>query len=396
MKRIGVGLLVVLFIVLASACKRTSKTEAIQLPVIYIFTDTTIQWKKYTPCDIAIVNNCDSIVWNGKIKCRGGVSAKYYKHSYSVKLSEEHSLCGLPENRSWILNANYIDKTFMRHKLCYDLFNSMGNNDLAPQCAYALVRCNEKKQGLYVVMQRLDQQVLGLDKNDKTAVIFKEPNCFYPDGQMPDSSYIGENYHGQTYPDFETEDRSGEMRAFRKFIEKASDEEFYNHIGEWIDIRNLIDWTLLLQFTNNGDGVNKNFYLYRKDSNTPYRIAIWDCDHSFGRDGDNERNMLENLLEERRNILINRMMESPKYQKALKKRYHELRRSGIFSYKNIERMMRENDPYVRAGLEENLQLWPFDSKNYFDAAGYDEEYALILEFIPLSLKRLDTLYQYHE
>ncbi len=49
----------------------------------------------------------------------------------------------------------------------------------------------------------------------------------------------------------------------------------------------------MLLLSNNGDGVMKNFLLYKIDSNTPFRIALWDYDHSFGRDGDNELNLME-------------------------------------------------------------------------------------------------------
>ena len=207
---------------------------------------------------------------------------------------------------------------------------------------------------------------------------------------MPARDPLDENYQGQSYPDFEKGDRSAVIDEFRNFIVKSSDAEFYNHIGEWIDLQNLIDWHLFILFTNSGDGVLKNFYLYKKDANTPFRIALWDCDHSFGRDCDNEKNMLKNLPEERRNILIDRMMKSDEYVQRLKSRYTELRQSGIISYENIEKLMKENDPYVRLGLEENTRLWPYDSENYYDAATYDEEYALILEFVKLSLARLDA------
>ena len=88
------------------------------------------------------------------------------------------------------------------------------------------------------------------------------------------------------------------------------------------------------------------------------------------------------------------MMKSPENMERLQRRYAELRESGIFSYENIEKMMQENDPYVRLGLEENTRLWPIDSKDYFDAADYDEEYSLILEFVKLSLDRMDKEMQY--
>lgn len=379
-------------VVLGSACKRKPETaKSLSLPIIHIVTDSEIQWDDRIPCSMAVVDGADSVVWDGKVKFRGGVSSKFGKHSYSVKLSQAQSLCGMPANRSWILNANYIDKTFMRHKICYDLFNQMGDHDIAPKCAYALLRENGNPKGLYVVMERLNKHVLEIDDSDPEALIFKEPKLFYPDNKMPERSLFDENYQEQTYPDFEYGDRSGIIDEFRNFIVKSSDEEFYSKIGEWIDIQNLIDWHLFILFTNNGDGVLKNFYLYKKDASTPFRIAIWDCDHSFGRDGDNEKNMLKHLPEERRNILINRMMKSDDYIQSLQSRYAELRQSGIFSYENIEKMMKENDVYVRAGLEENTRLWPYDSDNYYDAATYDEEYALILEFVKKNLARLDKI-----
>ena len=385
----------VLFMVLHSrstGCRL--KRDNPRLPVIYITTDGDIPWEGKTACEVAVVTAHDSLLYSGRIKNRGGTSSKYDKHSFSLKFDAAQSLCDLPANRSWILNASYIDKTFMRHKLCYDLFNMMGDYNAAPKCGYALVRHNGSKLGLYVVMQRLNNQVLQLNTDDTAAVIFKEPKIFYPEAQMPDPKGFGENYQGQSYPDFENSDRSYLMDAFRNFLTKTSDREFYAHVGEWIDIQNLVDYHLLLLFVNGGDNVKKNFYLYRVDSNTPYRIALWDCDHSFGRDCDNEKNMLERLLDVNQNVLIDRMLKSPEYNKKLHDRYCELRKSGIFSYENVEKLMRENDTWLRLGLAENTALWPFDSKNYYDAANYDEEYALILEFVKLSIQRLDKQFEF--
>lgn len=396
MKKTLIISLVIVLAVLCGACKHkpTAVQPAIQLPVINIYTDTIIPWEDRIPCTVSVVADGDSVSYDGKIKFRGGVSSKYYKHSYALKLATAQSFCHLPENKSWILNASYIDKTFMRHKLCYDLFNMMGENDLAPKCAYALVRENGQPQGLYVVMQRLNKKVLKVDKNDPGAVIFKEPKLFYADKKIAQPDSKVENPHGQTFPDYDEEHRDAIISDFRNFIQNTSDNVFNANIGEWIDLSNLIDWHLFILFTNSGDGVLKNFYLYKKNAQTPFRIALWDCDHSLGRDGDNEKNMLEHLPNIRRNILIDRMMKSPEYMEKLQKRYAELRQSGIFSYENIERMMQENDPYVRLGLEENTRLWPIDSKDYYDAANYDEEYALILEFVKLSLDRMDKEMQY--
>ncbi|MBO7587166.1 MAG: CotH kinase family protein [Bacteroidales bacterium] len=371
------------------------KTDEVKrLPVINIMTEDAIEWEQSIPCLAGYATAADSSTWPGKTKFRGGVSSKYGKHSYSLKFVDPHSLCNLPANRSWILNASYIDKTFMRHKICFDLFLQMGSHNNAPLCGYAMVQENMVPKGLYVVMQRLNKKVLRLNEADTGALIFKEPKVFYNDTELPSRSEGAQNYHEQKYPDFDQQDRNVVMDELRSFLLHASDEEFTNKVGTLFDLRNIADWHLLLLFTNNSDGLLKNFYLYKVDSSSPYRIAIWDYDHSFGRDGDNEPNMLERMADEHRNILFDRLLKSPSYKKALSERWKMLRRNNIFSEENIARMMTENDAYIRSGIAENTALWPIDAPDYFDGSDYEEEKERILQYVPLILDTLDRRFGY--
>ncbi len=365
------------------------------LPMILIKTNSTIKWNDRTNCLVCYINDCDTTCWKGNVKFRGGMSSKYPKHSYSLKLVDDESICDLPKSKSWILNASYIDKTFMRHKICYDIFRNMGDYNVAPQCAYSLVSENGNPQGLYVVMQRLNKHLLKVDETDDKALIFKEPKVFFADSVMPEKSFPNENFNEQTYPDFEKfGDKSAILDEFHNFILHSSDEEFKTNIDDWIDMRNVADWHLLILFTNNSDGVRKNFYLYKINTETPFRIAIWDCDHSLGRDGDNERNMLERLTEDNRNILFNRLLGYDWYQVMLRKRWMELRDSEIISYKKIAKMIRKNDRIVKQGLPENLALWSFDSRFYYDDNDYEQEKSLMLEFVSLSLAKMDERFCY--
>ena len=283
----------------------------------------------------------------------------------------------------------------MRHKLCYDLFNSMSDYDVAPRCAYVLVTENGKPKGLYVAMQRLSKRVLKIDDSDDNALIFKEPKVFYTDAAMPQRNSPDDNYNEQTYPEFDKfGDKSAVLYEMRRFILESSDEDFKLHLNDWIDLKNVVDWHLLILFTNNGDGVLKNFYLYKIDSKTPFRIAVWDCDHGLGRDGDNELNMLKQLTDDNRNILFNRLLSNAWYQDMLSERWAQLRKSNVISYKTIKKMMSENDRFIKNGLSENLSIWSFDSEFYFDKNNYDQEKALILQFVKLSLDKMDKRFGY--
>ena len=269
-----------------------------------------------TPCAVRYVEGNAPFVMNAKVKYRGGVSSRYPKHSYSIKFQEKMSLCGLPANKNWVLNASYIDKTFMRHKLCYDLFRSMGDYNLSPKCAYVLVRENGSPQGLYLLMQRLNRRSLMIERDDTSALVFKDPKIFLKDSLLRTKSCTEENFHEQTYPDFEKYgDKSAVIEEFRHFILHSSDEQFSSLLDHWIDIRNVLDWHLFILFTNSGDGVLKNFYLYKQSADSPFRIALWDCDHSLGRDGDNELNMFSRPPEDDRNILFDRLLRTEWYPK---------------------------------------------------------------------------------
>ena len=74
----------------------------------------------------------------GNMKTRGGFSIKFPKKSYEIDLNNDISLLGLPEDDDWILNANFIDKTFLRHVVSYEVFQEMNSQNIASntRCLY--------------------------------------------------------------------------------------------------------------------------------------------------------------------------------------------------------------------------------------------------------------------
>ena len=101
----------------------------------------------------------------GIARVHGGVSQSYSKKSYGITLDAPISLLGMRKSAHWLLNAAYIDRSLMRHKLSYDLFRSLSSPN-APRFAVASrfveVHLNGKYNGVYLLMERLDGQLLGL------------------------------------------------------------------------------------------------------------------------------------------------------------------------------------------------------------------------------------------
>jgi len=358
-----------------------------EIPTIEITADS-IGWFKKEPAIISITECNKSQTIDSKIKFRGGMSSRYYKHSYAISLNQELSIAGLPSNSKWILNASYIDKSFMRHKLCFELFMIMGDYNLAPKSAYVRVYENDNFEGLYLLMQRLGPTTLLLNEQDSLSFVFKEPPIFRTEISQSEKDSMYSDSHR-----FSVSDKTFSVNTLKELehlIINADDATFKAQVFKMLDIENIIDWHLLLLFTNNTDGQLKNFYLYRQGADMPIRIAIWDYDHSFGRDGDNELNMLERIIDERRVILFQRLLDlNPEgFNQKLSARWRSLRKA-IFTEGQLYGMIDDYDKEIRKHIPENAQRWPVDADWYFDSNNYAQEVQVVKSYITKRLNQLD-------
>ncbi len=370
-----------------------STKENNQLPSINIQNKNGIEWETKNRCTLIYKDDSTEVQLVGRIKYRGGISVKYEKRSYALELENDFGLAGIAVDDDWIINAGYVDKTFMRHKISYDLFREMSPLNKASKCSYIELFVDDKYEGLYVLMEEVNAGMLGLNKGDPMAMLFKGPPIFHEEKVPAVQDSL--NYFQQKYPKIKYASKAQYITDFKDFLFYSSDDEFISGIEEWVDFNSFIDWQLILLLSNNGDGLMKNFYLYKLNSTTPFRIAIWDYDHSYGRDGDNEYNMLERNINCDRAILFKRLMDLQEtgYTKRLISRWNELRTQGIFSEENFESHISRNDSILRLGLEANFKRWPIDSDWYFDDNDYKEEVEIMQKYISLRIPQLDRYFE---
>lgn len=379
-------ILIALIVTMTISCKNES------IPSLNIKRDGAIGWKEKEPCTITYsdAENMDEL--SGKIKYRGGISSKYYKHSFSLELEEKYTFANLPHDDDWIINANYIDKTFMRHKISYDLFKEMNSGNVASKSTFTNVSINDNYEGLYVLMEEINGSMVGLNKSDTMAMLFKDPPIF----RKERLTYVQDslNYYYQKFPNINVSDKTYYIEKFKNFLFYSSDSDFAREVSAWVDMENVIDWHIILLFSNNGDGIMKNFYLYKLNRNTPFRFAIWDYDHSFGRDGDNEHNLMEHELDCNRAILLERLskISDVGYLDKLKNRWFELRNQNIISIENFEKHIVDNDKALNKEVNKNFERWPLNSKWYFDDNGYKQELDLMRDFVKIRINQLDEYF----
>ena len=307
-------------------------------------------------------------------------------------MKEDLPLANLPKDDDWILNANFIDKTFLRHVISYELFMDMNLNNIAPKCRYIELSLNGEYNGLYVLMEKLDKSSLQINGKDSLSVIFKEPHIFRPNYEGISAQKLN-NFHQQTYPKITKEDKSSFIESIRTLILESDETVFKNGIADLFDLSNIIDWHLLLLVSNNNDGLKKNFYLYKQDSQTLVRIAPWDYDHSFGRDGDNELNLDVRPVNMEQSILFARLLKIESYKLALKKRWYALNENSLLSEEGLKDRILRKSKFIKPFAEKNFKLWPLNDQRYYDDNNFDQEIEIMLEFVTVRHKRLEEYFR---
>ncbi len=318
-----------------------------------------------------------------RIKIRGGYSRIYPKKSYEIDLNEDIGLLSLPEDDDWILNANYIDKTFLRHTVSYQIFESMDGQNQIAQFRYTELYINDEYSGLYVLMEKMDKSSISIS-NSMEGFLFKEPHLFKSNYKGLDSMDV--NFHQQIYPDVDESNLNFRIEELRQSIIALQGEEFEAFIKQNFNLKSIIDWHLLLLLSNNNDGILKNFYLYK---NADHKLSIipWDYDHSFGRDGDNELNLIR-PLNIHRSILFKKLLNTAWYTVDLKDRWNDLIQKNILSKKAVKNRFQDISTIVEPHIEKNQMKWPISGGFYYDSNTFYQEIELINQYLDLRYPQL--------
>ena len=359
------------------------------LPNINISYDTLSSNYK-VPCVITIG---DTLLLKGKIKQRGGSSIGYPKKSYTVKLSKKISLYGLRENKSWVFTSSYLEKSLMRNILSYDLFRSWDTNNFAPKIELIEFFHNDNYEGIYQLTEKVDRSSLRINKKAE-GVIFKDCAVFSKTYIEPQT---GETYYHQKYPDPKKYDATLLMDRIKEFILNSTDSVFAKEMEQEFDIQNIIDWQIMIMLSNNGDAVYKNFYLYRESKKAKFKIALWDYDSGFGRDTDNELNLVKTTSHWERNSLLDRLYNQDvnNYQERLHTRWKVLRESGKISVDDFESRVSKLALQLEPFVGRNFTRWPVTNSYYWDKYTWEQEIGVLKEFINLRIPQLDEKFNYN-
>lgn len=370
------------------------------LPIVVIDTKgKPVLDRNFIECSINLLvagktNLSDAKTVFGVVRVHGAVSSSYPKKSYRINLTNDIQFLDLRKNSQWVLNAAFIDRSLMRHKLAYDLFLKMGTKEkprYAAASRFVEVYLNDDYQGIYLLMERINRKLLNLRKFDTNNFTH---SCIYKAvDHAANFDQVGYNGYEQQEPDIEKMQYWKPLQELNTFIATSKREVFFNPtngIEAMVDIENAIDFHLLVLLTSNSDGITKNYFIARNGQIEPpqtekFFFIPWDYDGSFGRNWDGSVYPHDVWLSNR---LFDRLNESKEYRQRFAARYNELRRS-VFSEESLFEMIDENVRTLGEAVKRNNMRWK-DAQNYYpDRATFEQDVAHIRQWLQKRLKWLD-------
>lgn len=284
------------------------------------------------------------------------------KKPLKVDLNEfvkAHRLAGVSKIN---LHNTVTDPGYMNETLAYRLYREAGAP--APRTAFARVTLNDKKLGLYCLVENVDKNFTQEVFKTKGGEIFKPvtPSLF---------SFLGDDWarYKQTYDPKDEPSKEAIARVIDtcRFVTSADDAKFAEHIGDFIDLENFARYLAVTVWLTDLDGIlgpGQNYYLFLHPQTKKFHFIAWDQDHSFGtmRGSQEEREELsiqQPWIQENR--FLERMFKVEAFKKLYLARMEEFSKS-LFAPERFHAQVDALAPVIRPAIKEesDQKLRSFD------------------------------------
>ena len=312
-----------------------------------------------------------------KIRGRGNSSWNFPKKSFQFKFDDKYNLFDMPEDKKWLMLANYSDKTMIRNAIAFEL-GYLSSLDWSPGFHFAEVSINGELKGLYQFtekvetgdsnrvkigdkgyllevdqLDRIDDDDIAFWTNKKLLFVVKDPDLEWGSVELEEiESYVNETeniLYGETFKDSEL--------GYSKYI----------------DVDSFVDWYIINEISKNNDAIFFSSVYMNYTSGGKLKMGpLWDFDIAFGNINYNNNEKIEGFWIKNA-LWIERLFEDQKFVDRVKTRYKYFYNNKNFiiekarTYSNQIEQPRINNESVWNIL--GKYIWP----NYFIGNSFDDE-----------------------
>ncbi len=356
--------------------------------------------------------------WIG-IETRGTLSQTYPKKQYGMETRDEAGedinfpLLGLPDESDWILQGSYLDRSFVRNLLPFELSRQLGR--YASRVRFAELFLNQRGDGdptheylgLYLLLEkikrdgeRVDIAKLSPNQNSEPEIsggYILEIDRFKPGDKFFTTERGTLFIH--VYPDGDdiSEAQQEWIKNYLSEFEAALEGEDFQDpdlgYAAYLDVEAFVDYLLLNELFRNPDAFSFSTFVHKDRAGKLVIGPVWDFDLAMGNDRINGAFSPTGwqLLESR---WVARLMQDSVFVDAFIQRYQELR-GGVLSLDNLFALIDGALAQIDEAQGRNFLKWPILDSNAYPfplriPGTYSAEIELLREWLAVRTEWIDA------
>jgi hypothetical protein len=300
-----------------------------------------------------------------QIKGRGNSTWGMPKKSYRLKFNTKAPMLGLPAAKSWVLLANYSDKTLIRNAVALEMGRQFSSN-YANHTRFVEVVMNGEYLGSYTLTEQVEVNdgrvsITELKPKNTSAAEITGGYLLELDQRLGEPSYFYSN-SGLPFciksPDAITD---GQMTYIHDYVQQTEDAIFadnfadpINGYAKYIDVDSFINWYLVKEIMKDNDALDfSSIYYYKERGGKLGMGPLWDFDLAGGNTDYSDcqyptgwwvRNMK----------WFNRLFQDPAFQAKVRARFNQLKLTAI---PNIYASIDRDAAYLKLSQKQNFYKW---------------------------------------
>ena len=335
-------------------------------PTIYIINQSQINKDNPVGCTFELKSpdsSQDIKLLNSNITIRGETSATYPKKGYRLEFLEgkKKSILGMRDDDDWLLFASYYDYTRIRVKLSFEVWRKLlpiNPTAILPRSSYVNLYINGKFKGLYLIAEKNDRKLFGIDKT--TATNDENSSVILQAKKRSNFTEYDQNDWEQDWPN-KFDVRNKTLEDLILFVNNTSNSTFFdpiNGIYSKFNKTNLIDFFLFNFFIYHEDFWNKNYFIARNSNTSKFYLIPWDFDISFGQNGTTTYSASDNNETDIRlkNKLFDRLLNNQTFRANCSARWKILR-SQIWTNESFSNLISNIYNQIKSYIIIDLRIW---------------------------------------
>ncbi len=352
------------------------------------------------------------------IRYRGNSSLYYDKKQYALKFYNEDgtenlaAVMGMSMGSEWVLNGNYMDKSFIRNYMAYNIAGEI--MDYAPNIRFCEVFIYDgvqyTYQGLYTMVESIERALdrVNISKYDEERV---ESSYIVRRDRFAEDEIMLYNYGtkngltkewlGVKYPSENkiTEETlkyiENDISEFEKVL-YSDDYEVFMTYDKYIDVDSFVDYYVINEYFGNYDAGLHSTYAYKDLTGKLKMGPVWDYDGAM--DNASPWVFEPDATAFQTSSWFDALIKDDEFCKKVVDRYKELRKT-YFSTNYINNYMDDVVEFLGSAVDRDALVWgyAYDMDYLISSDLYDrnvENYEEEIERIKITINKhanyLDT------